>query len=248
MSLHERRDARFERELRQASLGLASEPLPRDILAAPVSVSGRRPGAAVGVGGVVLVAAAAIVVAVWLGARLLPSGDGASFRPPTAIELELRTSGYRCITAPHPTPRPGSTATPAAPSPTGSPRPTVPPGGNDLVCTTPDALAPVVGAYILELDSGGAIVLAHAKAGILGTPNVASEGARVELLATFVGLGFADPGEAEAARSWLRARVPVESGLTVETTIAGVALSLSRDTDDGYELELTPSSAAPGGG
>ena len=222
----------FEVELDRAARSLAAEPLPRDLLDAPSPASARDLTAAIGSG---LVAVAAVVVlAVWLGGWLAPSGGGEpALRPAAEIELELRASGFRCATGISPSPAPRATAVPDA-------RPQV-------VCVAPASLEPVVGALILGLDGSGAIAEVHAKVGLLEPVTPAGEASREALLGRFIGVALASPSDAAAARDWLIEQLPIEPGDRVTTTIRELEVVAERDTTGGgYQLQVgAPADGSP---
>jgi hypothetical protein len=225
------RDARFERDLARAAMELASEPLPADLLALPAARARRR--SPTRLGGVILAASAAVVVAVWIGARLLPpSGGEAVLRTPDAIADDLRDAGYLCVAEA----KPGSSGAPSGDE-----------AGSELVCTTPGVLRPAVGAFVLELDRGGSLVAAHAKAGVAGESTAAGEAARDTLLATYASIAFADAGDAAAARAWLSGALMVAPSSSVSTMVHGLPLTLRRDATTGFELLVGGTEGGSGG-
>lgn len=227
----DRSEATFERELAAAARSMAVEPLPRDVLDAPAV--GAADGRAVAIARAVIAVAAAIVLAVWLGGRLLPSVGGGQdqLRPAREILNELQGAGYSCTQVPKPTPSGAPTPEPAA-----SPTPLI----LDIVCSTPGNLQPVVGALVLEQDAEGAVRLAHVKAGVLGTPTGSAETNRGLLLERLTSVAFGDPDDAATIRAWVRDHARLEVGERVEITVSGVEVVLFRDDFGGYQAELTP--------
>ncbi len=222
----DRSEAAFDRGLTAAARSLVVAPLLADVLAAPPPVATRtriRSEAP-------LAAAAAIVILAFAFAIGAPRGPGASpapvFRAGSQISYDLRSAGYAC--------RSGATASP------GQPR------MDAIVCTTTTTQMLAL-AMVVSEDRDGRVGEIHVTADPPGTPSVAFDRDRSDRLRELIGLPFADPSDAAAARAWLADELTLDAGGRVRSMVDGTPVVLERVAGGGYRIVLGDLHAGPSG-
>ena len=216
-------EAGFDRALASAARSLVVEPMPSDLLAAPRPA---RAGSWLRSSAPLAAAVALIVLAIGsaIGAPRPSEPDLVSaFQTGDRLSQAFRGAGFDC--------RAGE------PAAAGQAR------MEALICTdtTPWQILTVVASE----DAAGLVGEIHIASDRLGSSTVAADHDRATRLIATVGLPFADPAEATAARAWLTEALTLDPGRPVRTSIGVVPVVLERGVG-GDSIVLGDLGAAPG--